>query len=404
MANIKLFIALLLLVTVGYGCSDVAFDGDTTEAQTEVFNIRTPGEAAEIALRALGRDGRKGAQYSLQCYTSLMPGRSGSDTTAYIVNFSNPEGFVIVPSDRALPDVVAYSDENNFDLDCESGQILQATFLDMLPAWAQWERDTTLNPGRPVEPGIPTTNRLNEVKPIERLKHWSQEAPYNKYCPIKTETREGANGGTDTVTGNCVVGCVALALGQVMLECKESLVIQGLNIPSTNDVVYTVFNDTANATNEERLDVLAQFLYLLGRYEVGTWYGLTSSSAYHGVCPRILSKYGYSTVNPDFVSYNAQDIVQDLNDGYLVLMRTDAYEKETNEERDGHIWVVDGCYQKMWMGADERLTMLHFEMGFGGRNNGYYAGTTYEIHGWIDYIFGKIDNVYLSVKIEKDRQ
>lgn len=68
MSKIKFFAALLLLVTVSYGCTDVAFDGKATEEQTTATAIRTPGEAAEIAFRALGRDSRADAQYTLIIY------------------------------------------------------------------------------------------------------------------------------------------------------------------------------------------------------------------------------------------------------------------------------------------------------------------------------------------------
>lgn len=406
MSKIKFFAALLLLVTVGYGCSDVAFDGNATEEQTTATAIRTPGEAAEIAFRALGRDSRAGAQYTLQCYTSSLPGRSGNDTTAYIVNFSNPEGFAIVIADKNLTPLLAYSNENCFDLDCESGQVIQSVYLDALSYGGPYRPDTS--DIKPFDPAVPPRDdsipsiaeyKMNEIKPIERLKHWSQKAPYNKYCPVKTENVEGV-----WVTDNTLVGCVALAAGQVLLECSESLDFYGLSIPSTNDLVYTVFNDTTSADYAIHLETLSQFLYLLGSKELKMRYGLIGSSTYSEYVPPVLRKYGCITLTSGLVPYDAQTIVDDLNDYCLVLMSTDAFIIETGKQVSGHIWVVDGCYQVPLADLNREIqTWLHFEWGDGGRNNGYYSGSTYHIGTWVPYEFGRYRNEYMSVRIGKER-
>ena len=117
--------------------------------------------------------------------------------------FNGESGFVIISADDRVLPVLGYSFEHRFDTDMAESTyewlrnyddaIQEAVELDLAAtdeiktAWRSLREDGCL----------PVCNR-NAVKPL-LVTAWKQRSPYNMYCPQ-----------------NCLTGCVATALGQIM--------------------------------------------------------------------------------------------------------------------------------------------------------------------------------------------
>lgn len=121
-----------------------------------------------------------------------------ADKEAYYVftPSSDEAGFVIVSGDERMPDVLAYSDESNFDIDCIPPSVRY---------WLDCYEEAFLNL---TDSNTPTPSHLESVNPdgvapLLGKNAWGQSDPYNRLCPSVGKDR-------------CVTGCVATAMAQVM--------------------------------------------------------------------------------------------------------------------------------------------------------------------------------------------
>lgn len=121
-----------------------------------------------------------------------------ADKEAYYVftPSSDEAGFVIVSGDERMPDVLAYSDESNFDVDCIPPSVNY---------WLDCYEEVFLNL---TDSNTPTPSHLESVNPdgvapLLGKNAWGQSDPYNRLCPSVGKDR-------------CVTGCVATAMAQVM--------------------------------------------------------------------------------------------------------------------------------------------------------------------------------------------
>lgn len=121
-----------------------------------------------------------------------------TDKEAYFIFTSEVggNGFVVVSGDERMPEILAYSDQNDFDVD------------NIPPSVQYWfdcyeEAFLELN-----DSDKPTSKQLeyvnpNGVAPLLGNNTWGQSDPYNRLCPSLRNVR-------------CVTGCVATAMAQVM--------------------------------------------------------------------------------------------------------------------------------------------------------------------------------------------
>ena len=143
---------------------------------------RVLGNAVNVVAQASG-DTRRAAKADAPAY--------------YVFTREEGAGFVIVSGEDALPELVAYSDQTSFPVGGEMHPALSAfldTYASMVDAVRDGEEVVALS--RRADTSVPV------VEPMCKTQ-WSQGNPYNALCPLDGDKRS-------------VVGCVALAMAQIM--------------------------------------------------------------------------------------------------------------------------------------------------------------------------------------------
>ena len=142
----------------------------------------------------------RASSISMKLSSSIISAEGGlrADRESYYIftSASDVTGFVIVSGDERMPDILAYSDENNFDTDNIPPNVRY--WLDCYE-----EAFSTLNSSdNPKTKGIESVNP-DGVAPLLESNAWGQGDPYNRLCPSVRNVK-------------CVTGCVATAMAQVM--------------------------------------------------------------------------------------------------------------------------------------------------------------------------------------------
>jgi len=244
---------------------------------------------ATIAVNA----GQVSRQQALQKALKFMPNKQFGETKAYtrsesssdtepfyIFNVENNGGFVIVSGDDRMKSILGYAEHGNFDLNDMPenvrwwlGQyekaILSLNNTTPAPIVKRSATRGTSEAKEAIAPFITTT--------------WGQHAPYNSQCP--TYNNE-----------NCITGCIATAMAQVMNYTKwpegatseiASYTTETLSL-SVPKLSATTFNWDSMADDD-----IARLMRYCGQ-AVGMNYGLENSGAYDARIPgALIGKFGY---------------------------------------------------------------------------------------------------------------
>ena len=118
----------------------------------------------------------------------------------YVINDEEHNRFVIVSSDDRLYKILGYSDNGIFD-----SETAPIGLIDMLNNYD--EQYTSVYPDLDkATKGAQKSYSFSPIQPLIQSK-WDQSDPYNFDCPKDIKSTSGKN---------CVTGCVATAMAQVM--------------------------------------------------------------------------------------------------------------------------------------------------------------------------------------------
>jgi hypothetical protein len=221
----------------------------------------------------------------------------------------------------------------------------------------------------------PGAEYKSSVQPLLKTT-WSQSAPYNQYCPTKTNSSGEQE--------NCPVGCVALAIGQIMKyhnypetgKGSKSYQPLGVGAVISDDFEntqykwslmknsYTRFGSTKFYTDEEA-DAVATMLFHAG-VSVGTIYALSGSSAFaYGNIPRdLVENFRYSEDSIRYVSRADYTKEEWMNLIYNELsMGRPVFYAGNSPTFGGHAFVIDGY---------DSTGRVHINWGWRGSDDGYY--------------------------------
>lgn len=221
----------------------------------------------------------------------------------------------------------------------------------------------------------PGAEYKSSVQPLLKTT-WSQSAPYNQYCPTKTNSSGEQE--------NCPVGCVALSIGQIMKyhnypeTGKGSKSYQPLGVGAVISAdfentqykwslmknSYTRFGSTKFYTDEEA-DAVATMLFHAG-VSVGTIYALSGSSAFaYGNIPRdLVENFRYSEDSIRYVSRADYTKEEWMNLIYNELsMGRPVFYAGNSPTFGGHAFVIDGY---------DSTGRVHINWGWRGSDDGYY--------------------------------
>lgn len=282
----------------------------------------------------------------------------------YVFNRGESEGFVIVSGDdRTLP-VLGYTDNGEFD-------------YNDLPDNMRWwldghEQELLMLSQNPMAAPAPDADYPVHapIAPMLTTK-WNQNSPYDQECP-------------EDEFGNMPVGCVAVAMAQVLyyhrnrsvneiqknipsyISGLHSYEIEGIEAGAPIDWDNMLDEYNERSTEAQKLAV-AQLMHYCGvsvEMDYSNWF---MSCAFIGQIPNALQNYfGYSsqTRYASGIAYNweAWDnlLYNELAQGRPFIMGGDL---ALNGNRNGHAFVCDGydgnyCYHVNW--------------GWGGNKDGYF--------------------------------
>ena len=291
-----------------------------------------------------------------------------SEIAFYI--FNTPNGFVIVSADDCETPIIAYSHEGRFNPNDVPVQMeghlqdfvarIQYGIVNHIEAneftTKQWKL-------------VKTTGHLNDrkdAKAIEPLlsEKWHQGCLYNSLCPTMEHTP----------CGHAEVGCVAVAMGQIMHYWgypntgwgSNSYYNQGIELSadfgSTNYDWEHMPDSLTESSSDAEIEAVATLLYHCG-ISVNMKYGENGSFANSADVPNALKRYF------DFSRQLHRDKMGNSNSAWLTklkdcldLQRPIYYSGQG--DAGGHAFVCDGY---------DDNDLLHFNWGWGGNGDGYFA-------------------------------
>ena len=312
-------------------------------------------------------------------YGDDLPGHS-----FYVVNL-NSDGFVIVAGDDRVKPILAFSDEGAFVAEGMPANV--RFFLEEYTRGIRYEvekkgqaDEAVLRQWAELLAGTPPARKDGDVVvgPLLGNNKWNQTKYYNDLCPADAT-------GNSAYGGHAAVGCGALVMGQVMRYWRYPVTGTGSHSYSATgygtlsaDFGATTYRYAAMpdrliaSTPDSCKEAVATLLYHCG-VAVNMRYGAAASVANSNKIVSALSTYfGYpSTVR--YIEKGSTSMSVWL--GYLKgeLDEGAPFMYGGSGSYGGHVWTCDGYRDDDY---------FHFNWGWGGDQNGYYALSSCSSYGF----------------------
>lgn len=319
-------------------------------------------------------------------YTAVTNrGVNGSAPGFYVVNFDN-DGFVIVAGDDRAQPVLAFSTEGAFVTENIPAHI--QFFLDGYTEGIQYIIDNQLE--RDAATHQQWENLLDEnapapkdgtvvVGPLLGNNQWNQTKYYNDKCPADAT-------GNSAYGGHAAVGCGAIVMGQIMRYWRYPETGTGshsYNHPNYGTLSANFANTHYNfSAMSDRLvttfhpdscvDAVSTLLYHCG-VAVNMNYGPAASTANSNYIVSALSTYFRYPTTVQYVERGSISTANWLSHIKEELDEHAPFMYGGSGNYGGHVWTCDGY-------RDDNY--LHFNWGWGGSQNGYYAITSCSSYGF----------------------
>lgn len=281
-------------------------------------------------------------------------------TDCYYVFSLQPKGFVIVAADNRVEPILGYSYDNNFVVENMpehvrgwlgnyEKQIEAVVKQDIVPESEIITKWSRLKSGQPMS----NTRNGNSVGPLLTT-HWGQTGVYGSMCP------------------NGVVGCVGVAVAQVMNYWQYPPKGIGHIDYNGNEVF---FSETTYHWDSLYVipDALPTLMY---HAAIGSWSRFFDGSTGSGLNlaqSGLVSFFDYDALsyfanNDDYFNYQWISMLKsNLNDSIPVLYQGNI------SSGDGHAWVCDGY--------DEN-DLFHMNWGWEGFDDGWFMLNALNAGGW----------------------
>lgn len=261
----------------------------------------------------------------------------------YVFNAANDNGFVIVSGDDRMTEILGYAERGRFDLENAPENVLwwlsqYESAFEALDKHVVLSKRAESIPKEEVTPFITTT--------------WDQQYPYNAQCPT--------SGGS-----NCVTGCVATAMAQVMNYTKwpvDAVSAMDSYITTTSKITVPALEATTFDWSAMGDDDVARLMRYCGQ-SVEMDYGVSGSSASNGKIPYAMTNvFGYD-----------QNVRLVFREGYRDAVWEDMLYEELHAGRPiiyggqgaygGHTFILHGY----------REGLFYVNWGWSGAYDGYFA-------------------------------
>ncbi|MBO4658142.1 MAG: C10 family peptidase [Prevotella sp.] len=278
----------------------------------------------------------------------------------YVFNNGSNAGFVIIAGDDCAEDVLGYADSGSFDAD-NIPENMQA-FLDGYAEEISAARAQGLSAANNGDETVEVARQV--VAPLI-VTHWNQSDPYNQLC-FKPDGVQ------------CVTGCVATALAQVMYYYqwpKEATSVIPAYTSKYGDqfdaLPATTFNwakmkpvyVNTGEDDEEAEQAVAKLMRYCGQ-AVRMNYGPNESGGYESDIPNALKNYFGYPGNPTWQrrSGYTTEVWDELIYNELRNNRPVLYGAKTSGG-GGHEFICDGY---------DGHGLYHINWGWGGKSDGYF--------------------------------
>lgn len=318
-------------------------------------------------------------------YTApLLHGENGSAPSFYVVNFE-PNGFVIVAGDDRVQPILAFSDEGTFVTENIPANI--QFFLDSYTEEIQYLIDnqsynntTITQEWETLLSGSHLSPKDGEVVvgPLLGNNQWNQTKYYNDLCPADAT-------GNSVYGGHVAVGCGAIVMGQVMRYWRFPATGTGSHSYSSNygtlsanfgatTYHYESMSDKLTITHhpDSCVEAIATLLYHCG-VSVNMNYGPSASVANSNRIVSALSTYFRYPTTVQYIERGSLSTTVWLNYLKGELDEGAPFMYGGSGNYGGHVWTCDGY-------RDDNY--FHFNWGWGGQQNGYYALTNCSSYGF----------------------
>lgn len=372
----KYLFTLLLGVSVLMSCSDSTRIMSEETSMANLYFI-TQDSAIILANKVVasisgiscdatrGIDGRKVKNVSI--VNDVLKSRSALDNgiskSLYIVNYENDKGFAVVSSDKRLQPIYAVSDSGSLNIrDTIDNKGLALFFSGVQSSIARATADS------PMIGEISDTQSCifyPQVSPLisTNARKWSQEYPYNLYCP--------------TIDGtNALVGCAPVACSLIMSYYMWPKTVT--HFATGQYQVSLPWRSMKNGGNNKKVALLFR---LLGYSDLlKTTYGKDESVSNSDSIASTFIKMGY---------YSPSRFTKMSNLSTICSILDKAKDGTTSNSGDGpllvaarclsggaHVWVVDG-YAKNPVSKNDGSVFNHIYLhcvwgNKNGVNNGYF--------------------------------
>jgi parallel beta-helix repeat protein/predicted outer membrane repeat protein len=336
-------------------------------------------KAERVALNLYAE--RSGDAFKSATIARVIENKENGETVFYVVEY-HPKGFVIVSADDCVQPVLGYSFESSYDEDDMAPafewfivtrfkkQIYAARKAGQVPdkkTVDEWQLLTA-------EPKSFSPKSVKSINPLLTTQ-WGQGKYYNTHCPPDTA-------GPD---GHALVGCVAVAMAQVLNYWEHpwkgtgshsySHPDYGTQSANFGNAVYNFDNMPDSPTTYH--DDIAQLMYHCA-VSVNMDFGPKNSSAWG---------WGNNDVRDALKNhFYINDGVNDLNRSSftnsawiskmkenLDINRPVIYAGFDNDEDAGHAWVLD---------AYSSGDMFHCNWGWYGSFDGFYSIDNFSVDGY----------------------
>lgn len=284
--------------------------------------------------------------------------------------FNTSDGFVIVAADDCETPIIAYSHEGRFDPN--NVPIQMQAYLQDFAERIQYGIDNQIVADETTTRQwelVKATGRLNDSKDTQAVaplltEKWHQGCRYNSLCPAISGP-----------CGHAEVGCVAVAMAQIIHYHRYPATGWGTHTNSTNTSLSADFGNTTydwehmpdsltENSSEAEIEAVATLMYHCG-ISVDMRYTANGSTAKSSDVPNALTRYF------DYSRQMHREKKADYdNETWAAMLRADLDLQQpvlysgASSGNAGHAFVCDGY---------DTDGLFHFNWGWGGPGDGYFA-------------------------------
>lgn len=346
---------------------------DTTKAKSVAtrFFLSKASQSSQPSARSIAAEGVELILAHQEYDDSVSP--ANTQPLYYIYNIKGGKGYVIVSAEDAVVPVLGYSFNGEYNPANEA-----PAFTEWMKRYKQQIIDIKANPsetggnvaeqwreGRTTARSIQAETSIKEVAPLVTAQ-WNQGCYYNQYCP------EDAN---SKYCGRTLVGCVAVAMGQIMNYHKypdACTDIPGYTHENKGKTSYGWIDNISSTTynwgdmadkldetsSEQQIDAVGKLLYHCG-VAVKMNYGTSVSQVDVKEVPAALCNYFNYSASSQYIDKG--------NYSYL-----DWKELLKNELDNNRPVLYAGAYHAFVCDGYQDNDYFHFNWGWGGQDNNYF--------------------------------